>query len=977
MNIAATSSLPARWKKRAVYAGAAFVLYSITGFLILPAIVKWQIRHQLPAITRRNVEVAQVRVNPYTLSLTVRGLKLTEPDGKPFASLDEFHANFESVSLLRWRWQFREIKLTAPALWLVVHPDGTPNIANLMPASSTAPSSPSTLPRLVVETLAIAAGSVDVTHHALARPFHHRIDPVDVILRDFSTLPERDRPYSFTARTAAGETFTWSGDISINPVRSEGTIECHNIALSQYMAVLPETFRARIDSGLLHVAGAYRLSMGDEIELAVTNTTVRVSQFKLVDTQSDTPLLDLPDLVVADTEADLRRRSARVGSIIVNGGVTHLERESDGNTNLQDLGDLSPVLNLVAGWQIQLDDIKVNEFAVRAADKKLARKPSVVLDQIGVHLQHISNRSNTVVPVALSLRWNNAGTVRVNGRASLIPVTADLDVAVDELDLRPLQPYAAEFANIAVTNGAVRLKGHVTFNPRADDGAIIKFEGETGIARLAAHDTVLNQQLVTLEDLAVTGIRATVPDMRVHVARVAVTGLDARVARDPEERINLLHLVKQRTAPAAAPVPATDSTGTAPVPEVTVDEVWLENVGLRVADESMKPSFLTVLRDVTGSIKGLSSKELARADVNLRGRINNSPPFTLTGTINPLTTNVFTDLKLTIQDVPLPAMSTYAGRYGGFPIENGTVTLDLQYRVNQAELVAENKITVNRLQLGAHTGSPDATKLPVKLAIALLTDPRGQIKLDVPVRGNLNDPEFRVGKVILQVVSNLIVKAATSPFNLLASIVGADAPDLSHIGFQPGVSTPLASDEPKFALLEKILAERPALKLVVTGTTDPATDRDAIARYKLLLTLKEARLKEQPIQRMRGATPDQVELDRANFERLLKEHYATVTGAAQTSSRPANSRSVPVPKRPAKTNAAAAEPTIEEMERALIAAISVTDDELAALRRQRAQVVLDRLSQNADLAGRVTSDAAAESDPALPAKPRAALRLDL
>src|SRR6185369_5536463 len=120
---------------------------------------------------------------------------------------------------------------------------------------------------------------------------------------------------------------------------------------------------------------------------------------------------------------------------------------------------------------------------------------------------------------------------------------------------------------------------------------------------------------------------------------------------------------------------------------------------------------------------------------------------------------------------------------------------------------------------------PDATKLPVKLGVALLKDRNGRIEFDVPVTGRLDDPKFAVGPIIWHVVENLLLKAATSPFSLLGALVGGGGEELSFIEFAPGQSSVSDTETAKIEKLGKALYERPALNLEISGSADDSRDR--------------------------------------------------------------------------------------------------------------------------------------------------------
>ena len=160
------------------------------------------------------------------------------------------------------------------------------------------------------------------------------------------------------------------------------------------------------------------------------------------------------------------------------------------------------------------------------------------------------------------------------------------------------------------------------------------------------------------------------------------------------------------------------------------------------------------------------------ADVDIRGKIGHHIPMEIVGKVHPFKSNFFVDVKASLRDFNLSPLTPYSGKYAGYKIEKGSLSFDLKYLIQGTKLDAENKVVIDQLTLGDRVDSPDATKLPVGLAIVLLRDSNGKINLDIPLTGRTDDPEFSVWRIVLQVIVNILTKVATAPFALLGSLFG-------------------------------------------------------------------------------------------------------------------------------------------------------------------------------------------------------------
>jgi hypothetical protein len=250
----------------------------------------------------------------------------------------------------------------------------------------------------------------------------------------------------------------------------------------------------------------------------------------------------------------------------------------------------------------------------------------------------------------------------------------------------------------------------------------------------------------------------------------------------------------------------------------------------------------------------------------------------VTGAINPIPDNLFADIAIAFTNTGLTAFSPYTEKFAGRPLEKGKLSLALHYQIKQKVLNASNGIFIDQLTLGAKNNSTNATKLPVKLAIALLKDRNGRIKLDIPVQGRLDDPNFELWPIIKKVIGNLIVKAATSPFSLLGAMFGA-GDELSFVAFDPGQTDIPAAETNKLNTLAKALYERPTLTLEINGSVDPAKDREEMARAKLQRQIKALFIKEMTDAGKPPVAVDELKLEPGDYERLVARAYSNAFGA--------------------------------------------------------------------------------------------------
>jgi outer membrane protein OmpA-like peptidoglycan-associated protein len=451
------------------------------------------------------------------------------------------------------------------------------------------------------------------------------------------------------------------------------------------------------------------------------------------------------------------------------------------------------------------------------------------------------------------------------------------------------------------------------------------------VADFATKDNIQADDFVKWKQLLVNGIDVGISPVYVNIDEIALENLDSRIIINADGSLNLQNIVtaEAEKSPATSK-PAEVQTGPTletTEPEVTgivpvnIGRITCKDGKISFSDRSITPSYSANLVDVQGTVSGLISEETQRADVLFKGKLNGYAPLEITGTINPLMEDLFVDLKVRFKDMDLSPASPYSGKYVGYKIQKGKLSLDLSYLVDQKKLDSTNDIYIDQFNFGESVESPDSLNLPVKLAVSLLKDRSGEIVLRLPMTGRIDDPKFSIGGIILKMIKNILVKAATSPFSLISAMLGSDE-DLSHFEFDAGSAKLTDADKAKLDTLVKALYERPGLQLEVTGFADIEKDRQGLISYRFDKQIKAQKLKKMKEKEAAAVSVDSVTIAPEEYEKYLKMAYK-----AGKFNKPKNilgiTKNIPVP----------------EMEALILENIQITDDDLRSLANERAQVV--------------------------------------
>ncbi|MCM8613184.1 DUF748 domain-containing protein [Accumulibacter sp.] len=652
-------------------------------------------------------------------------------------------------------------------------------------------------------------------------------------------------------------------------------------------------------------------------------------------------------LSVTGGQLDLAKRRVLIDQLTSRGTQLLLRRAANGSIDFVQ----PPLLRTVTAarkdpggaWEITVARNHAEEIGLRFEDAAVSPPVTHAIEGLRFDGENLSTVAGSTARLKTSFRLNRKGEVELTGSVRALPLDADLKLAVRTLELLPLQPYVTEHLNAELTRGLVsadgvlqlRQSGSGGLDPAALGGG---FSGEVTIGDFQAVDKINSADFMKWKSLHLGRIDLRLQPASLAVGEVALSDFFARVIVSREGKLNLLQIVRQdgkaqpAALPAAPPVVASEGKAVAPVGgaagprmPISIARITLQGGDVRFSDNFIKPSYSAHLRKIGGTISGLSSAPDTAAKVDLRGSYDNIAPLTVSGQLNPLSPTPRLDLQAEVKGIEMTSLSPYSGKYAGYAIEKGKMSLFVKYRIENRQLTAENRIFLDQLTFGEPVASPDATKLPVTLAVALLKNRNGEIDINLPISGSLDDPEFSIGGLIVRVIVNVLLKAVTSPFALLGSVFGGGE-ELSTIDFAVGEARLTAEAEKRLDTLAKALIDRPALRLEIEGRADLQSDPEGLKRHRLQSKVRALKREELTKKGIESGSLDSVEVDAREYPALLERVYR-----AEKFPKPRNLvgmvKGLPV----------------DEMEKLILANTVADEEELRDLADRRAKAVFDGL----------------------------------
>ncbi len=883
------------------------------------------------------------------------------PGKKPLARVPALEVKAASLEVLAKKFHFDAI--TAEGLELFVERDrqGAWMFSRLAPSAPEGDkpkaAEPAEKTEVVLTSLAVSNATVHFRDELPKGGFNTNISEINLAAKNFSTAPGAQAAYQLSLKADGEAALKTEGTFSASPVAITSSITLTGLKIQRIGPYLSPYLTAPLQGTLgLTTELGYRAEEG----LSLNKGDISVAGLS---TRYGKEGLDLALLQVSGTSFRQKENRLEIGDIRLAQGSISLSKEADGKLSIMSLFP-APSAPAPASkpkkakaepkgrpFSYVVKQTRLEKINVSFTDKTFEEPPRFTLRNANLTLGNLQGPKFQPSPLRFSTTYGKGATLRTNGTLMPVPFRYRGSIGISRLPISDFEPYFPESFNFSVIGG--NLDTSVDLDLALKDGkAVGSFRGNAGVRDFHSIDLTGDQDLLKWESLQFDAFQGTFAPFTLSIREVALNDVYSRIIIRKDGTLNLQDLVRKEpeaqtaapaaptaqaapAAPAAQAVPAAlpaAAPGAVAAPpasqrQISVGSVTIQNGTLAFTDNHLPQTFNSTFYNLGGRVSGLTSEASKFADVDLRGNLENHSPMQISGRLNPLRDDLFVDLKISFRDIELAPATPYSGTYLGYAIDKGKLFLDLKYLIERKQLTSENKVFIDQFTFGKKVDSDQATSLPVRLAIALLKDRNGEIHLDLPVTGRTDDPQFSVWRLIGQVLKNLLVKAATSPFALLSSL-GGGGQDFSMVSFEAGSSALSANEAKKLTQLAKVVADRPALKLEIKGFVDKGRDpegyrQELLARKvrneKFLFLVKEQQVKE-------GENSETVQVTPEEYSKFLKAVYKKE-------------------KFPKPRNALGMVKDLpdNEMKKLIIANTVVGENELQSLARERAAAVVDYL----------------------------------
>ncbi|TVO33325.1 DUF748 domain-containing protein [Vibrio algivorus] len=879
------------------YLGIAYTTYALILGLVVPAVAQSKVPTTLSELLGRQVIIEKVRINPFLLRFRVDGFEIKEADdSQSFVSFERLDLQIGFWrSVLHLTPSLDHLYLQQPNVNMVrVDNLGNFNFTDIIDsvAQASKPTeetkdtdkSSTSLPPIHARDIQLTNGQFDFIDnptgaHLKYQGLNIRLPQLDsqaeTIVKSNesqSTDSSQENHFAINVTGADNGSLDLEGKFQFEPFAIEGKLGMNNITLSNFWPFAEKQLDAKLTNGKFNFSTEFQ-AKNEPTRFDYSTSNGRFELLDLHFTDGEKDRIKLPRLTLDAIALTNKEHTVDIGSLTFDGLWIDALFDKQG-LDLQRLFTPKqeapkPTVSVKAadternepeevvqpsvtvtkqpnqndtGWIVRLHKFAMINNDININEKMVSNGVHWRINPFNIEASNIISDLSQPIDYKINLEVNSwikspldhtRGSFASQGKINAKDLTFNGDINLDQLELSQFQAYIDPYLNARLQDGKLSTKGQFS----ADTQGHANYAGKANITSLLVRDKLEYQPLIKWSNMAVNNLYFDLAQKSIKINSINVKSLYSKVLIDKQQRTNIGSLVKPQPASTSQ---SKSSTPNSKPYSVDVGSINISNGSAYFADYSLTPSFASGIESLNGSIKHLSSTPGTKASVDLNGKINKYAPVTLKGDINPLIKNPYLDLDLIFKSVELTSVNPYSGTYAGYYIDKGQLSLDLKYQLENNHLIGENHMVIDQLKLGEPSNSDLATSLPLSLAIALLQDRNGVIDLGVQVTGDVNNPDFSFGSVIWGAFANVITKAVTSPFSMIAGLAGSDE-ELNHILFDAGKATITEEQQGKLDIVAKALQERPKLQLSIVASVQEAEDTRAIAEQKLqTLLLKES-----------------------------------------------------------------------------------------------------------------------------------------
>ena len=814
-------------------------LYLLGGFYLVP----WLVQSQLPPMLKEkfhlNLSLEHLSFNPLTYELHLGNVQLHNEEKEPILGLKHVYVDYELSALFKKSILFKTIVLDEPFADVRIDTNGTLNVVSLFSAllpsqepNQTHPEEESTALPLSIAHLEIVGAKGKFNDVRGEKPFNLDVGPIHYTLNNLHFSKDDLSVHALKMALKDQEKITLASSLSLDPLRFHGELRISRFHLPLIYDYVAPKVSATLLEGYVSATIPFTLDLSKEpLQATIEKASVHVEELIYHDSSSQ-KVLEIPSLTLDAIDFRWPEATLSINALTLTKPFVSLLFEKDYALNLITLftpkQHSTPPQPKEAASQTHtpsfhavLNQLQILEGNIDIVDRNV-KGSKINLSNLSISTDTLSTDFNQSIAYTLSSTIDKTSSLTLKG--SFNPQKNILVTHMDakKIDCAKAQPYLSPFTTITLAKGL--LSSQATLSLNLSKTFSLLYKGDVTLSGLSINDET-GTSLLSWDTLLLSQVVYNTQPSLLHVKKIALSKPYINLDIKKDKSTNFSTLIKESPAPSKKVSSTKKAPPSKETPmEIVIGDVLLKGGSASFKDASLPIPFATLIHHLNGSFSTFNTKSSKPSVLNLEGKVDKYGYAKIGGNLLPLDFKDRSNLKILFKNIDMPSLTPYSGKFIGYAIAKGKLSMDLSYKIKQGKMEGDNKINLDSLTLGEKIESEDATSLPLAFAIAVLKDSKGQIDIDLPVSGDLNDPDFKYGALVWKAIGNLLGSIITSPFSLLGSMLGIETETLKSIDFAGGEFELIASEEEKMEQYKAILEKKPGLKLTITPSFNEALD---------------------------------------------------------------------------------------------------------------------------------------------------------
>ena len=610
----------------------------------------------------------------------------------------------------------------------------------------------------------------------------------------------------------------------------------------------------------------------ESIDFSPLSFTITVDDFAIFEPDGTTPFVAFEKFRINANPTRLIAKEISVSEIYLKGLYTRVTQKGD-KFNFSDIldkfaadstadttaaeeakvdstaADSAQALNLdpneMIGFSVAVKNITLEKGNIIYEDQQVGSKIHIQDFSVAIPAIYFSNKNTDI---GVNLKFANGGDLGVNVQFNMQTQDFGVNVTLNKLALAIAKPYLNDFIKYKDFDGSLNVDVNVKGN--VNNVLSSNVSGTVSVDHLKLTET--SGKDISVSHVGVGIAKANLNDMDFRVDSVIVNGVSAHVDLFKNGTTNIDVLLEPLNKPAKKEA-AVDSTAPAePVAEkeeaapaekskplkFVIDKLQVANTSVSATDHTPKQPFNYKVSNI--AVNG------SNINFNTPCAINVTAAFPEGGTLSLKYKGALSDIStmdayISVKNLALKHFSPYSHHYTGYPISSGTMAFASENKMNNWNIESKNTIDIYNIDVGDKDSKSDPEYMvPMKVGLYILKDKDDKIQFDVPVKGNVQDPEFSYLKIVWQTVMNLLIKVALSPLKVVGNVaatgagaVGIDLGKNDEILIDPLASSFSSEQYAKAQKMVEALAKDKKLKMNFVQNFNLKKTVDAYKTHKL------------------------------------------------------------------------------------------------------------------------------------------------